>query len=58
MPKRPAFLPANPSLKETQEKFQLEFQASILHEGKFINPPPSPHTYTQLVSGTNGRTLF
>ena len=41
-PKGPsAMLPLNPYLKEPFDKFEQDFQASDLTEGKYIKPPPS-----------------
>ena len=36
-----AMLPLSPYLKDTFEKFEQDFQASNLPEGKYINPPAS-----------------
>ena len=40
-----AMLPLNPFLKDAFEKFQRDFLASNLHEGKYIKPPASTAKY-------------
>ena len=38
-------LPLNPSLKDAFEKFEQDFLASNLPEGKYIKPPASTAKY-------------
>ena len=43
-----AMLPVNPTLKETLDKFEPDFKAANLSEGKFIKPPPSTAKWYKL----------
>ena len=43
-----AMLPLNPYLKDAFEKFEQDFLASNLPEGKYIKPPASTVTYNKV----------